>query len=145
MRTLCECGCGLPAPIADFSLASKGWVRGRPKRFIHGHNPGNAKHRRCGTPEYRSFLHARQRCNNPKDTKYPDYGGRGIEFRFTSFDQFFAELGPRPDGMTLDRINNDGHYEPGNVRWATGSQQIRNRRARIAPAVWALQPKGAVI
>jgi hypothetical protein len=59
---------------------------------------------------------------------YTNYGGRGIQFLFDSFEQFYAEIGPRPAGLTLDRIHNDGHYEPGNVRWATRSEQNRNRR-----------------
>jgi hypothetical protein len=71
---------------------------------------------------------ARQRATNPRNERWPDYGGRGIEFRFTSFEHFFSELGPRPLGKTLDRINVNGHYEPGNVRWATPSEQQFNRR-----------------
>lgn len=83
------------------------------------------------TPEYRSHAHAKGRCNNPNDTKYADYGARGIKFLFASFEQFFAELGPRPNGKTLDRYpNNEGHYEPGNVRWATPLEQAQNRRNR---------------
>lgn len=54
------------------------------------------------TPEYQAYRHAIDRCNNERSTKYPDYGGRGIEFRFTSFEEFLAELGPRPDGKSLD-------------------------------------------
>lgn len=55
---------------------------------------------------------------------------RDVEFRFASFDQFFEHLGPRPDGCTLDRINPLGHYEIGNVRWATKAEQIANRLPR---------------
>jgi len=80
--------------------------------------------------EYSSFDHAKSRCNNPRATSYADYGGRGIEFLFTSFAQFFTEIGFRPPGTTLDRIDNDGNYEPGNVRWSTPSQQKRNQRLR---------------
>lgn len=80
--------------------------------------------------EYNTYLRAKGRCTNPRQPDYSRYGGRGIEFRFTSFEQFFTELGRRPPGLSLDRINNDGHYEPGNVRWATRSQQVRNQRPR---------------
>ena len=83
------------------------------------------------TPEYRAFSAAKYRCNNPCVPGYKDYGGRGVRFLFASFEEFYAELGPRPGaGYSVDRINNDGNYEPGNVRWATWSQQIRNQRRR---------------
>jgi hypothetical protein len=78
-------------------------------------------------PEQIAFRDALRRCTNPNVDNYKDYGGRGIKFLFTSFEQFFAEIGPRPEGMTLDRIDNDGNYEPGNVRWATRSQQRQNQ------------------
>jgi hypothetical protein len=89
---------------------------------------------RKGTPEYQAYYHALNRCNNPKDENYPDYGGRGIKFLFTSFEQFFAELGSKPShGHSLDRIRNDGHYEPGNVHWATGKEQRANQRPHRPP------------
>ena len=86
-------------------------------------------HGRSRSPEYRSFRNAQRRCSDPTHLSWKYYGGRGIEFRFTSFEQFFAELGQRPAGMTLDRIDSAGHYEPGNVRWASPSQQNDNRRS----------------
>jgi hypothetical protein len=82
-----------------------------------------------GTVEYHAYIGARSRCRNPKNDSYDKYGGRGIEFRFSSFEQFFAELGPRPGPeYSVDRIDNEGHYEMGNVRWATLSEQNLNRR-----------------
>src|SRR2546429_181103 len=64
------------------------------------------------TPAYQAYENAIQRCTNPKNQAFKDYGGRGIKFLFQSFDQFFAEIGPRPSrSYTLDRINNNGHYE----------------------------------
>ena len=83
------------------------------------------------TPEWTSFHGAKKRCNPKFSHKHPDYSGRGIEFRFKSFEEFYAEVGPRPEpkfDYSLERIDNNGHYEKGNVRWATKVQQARNRR-----------------
>jgi hypothetical protein len=83
------------------------------------------------TPEWNSYHGAKKRCN-PKFIKdWPDYSGRGIEFRFKNFEEFYAEVGPRPEpkfDYSLERIDNNGHYEKGNVCWATKKQQARNRR-----------------
>lgn len=81
--------------------------------------------------EYRAYGQAKQRCTNPKNPAYRNYGGRGIEFRFTSFEEWIKELGLKPGpAYSVDRINNDGHYEKGNVRWATEKQQQENKRSR---------------
>lgn len=80
-------------------------------------------------PEHNSYVGARSRCTKPTNENYKNYGGRGIEFRFTSFEHFLNHIGFKPSPLhTLDRINVDGHYEPGNVRWATQIEQNRNRR-----------------
>lgn len=82
------------------------------------------------TPEYGVWCGMRNRCRNPKNKDFPRYGGRGIKVceRWESFKNFLADMGQVPaPGLTIDRINNDGNYEPGNCRWATRLQQVLNR------------------
>jgi hypothetical protein len=79
--------------------------------------------------EYGAYRAAKQRCLNPNNQFWADYGGRGIEFRFQSFEEFIEHIGLKPSSdLELDRIDNDGHYEVGNVRWASHSTQMANRR-----------------
>jgi hypothetical protein len=78
-----------------------------------------------------SWQALKQRCTNPNNPHWDNYGGRGIEVRFASFEEFYAEVGERPPGLTIDRIDNDGHYERGNLRWATRSEQQLNRRNAV--------------
>lgn len=84
----------------------------------------------CHKPEYKIWAGMLQRCRNRKSPTWKHYGGRGIRVRFKSFQEFFAEVGPRPSSKhSIDRFpNNDRHYEPGNVRWATAKQQASNKR-----------------
>jgi hypothetical protein len=88
----------------------------------------NTNGTRVSIPEYKSFDHARGRCNNPNHIKFPTYGAKGIEFKFTNFSEWWNELGKKPtSGHTVDRIDGKGHYEVGNVRWATKLEQANNR------------------
>lgn len=74
----------------------------------------------------------RERCQNPNHVHHYRYGGRGISVceRWQSFANFLADMGERPEGLTLDRIDNDGNYERGNCRWATKDEQTANRKRR---------------
>ncbi len=109
-------------------------------------------HGATGTPEYRAWSGLRGRCCCPSNRAFPNYGGRGIkvcERWLHSFENFLADLGPKPTPLhSIDRIDNDGNYEPGNVRWATRTQQQRNTRmcrivefngVRQTAAEWAEQ------
>jgi hypothetical protein len=94
-------------------------------------------HGAISSPEYQSWRAMKSRCLNPKATGYKAYGARGVAIcdRWrTDFAAFLADMGPRPDGHSLDRIDNDGNYEPGNCRWATPKQQAANRRQ--VPKSW---------
>jgi len=93
--------------------------------YRHGHAAGGK------TRTYQSWLDMVKRCTNPKTQYFARYGGRGIrvcERWLHSFPNFLEDMGENPPGTTLDRHpNNDGNYEPGNTRWATGDQQMNNR------------------
>ena len=81
-----------------------------------------------------TWYNMKKRCLDPKGLQYPDYGGRGIAVcaRWMDFAAFAADMGERPDpSFTLDRVNNDGNYEPGNCRWATIDEQMYNRRSTL--------------
>jgi hypothetical protein len=91
----------------------------------------NKKHGLTDTIEHRAWARIRRRCNSPTYHNYPDYGGRGIKVceRWDSFENFLADMGPKPTPKhTIERVNNDGNYEPSNCKWATQLEQNRNRR-----------------
>lgn len=138
----CQCDCGQMVRVIGSNLKSgKNKSCGCLKRentpimsFKHGHATGGVI-----SPEYMSWQHMRNRCNNPNDVGYARYGGRGIKVCGkwnTSFEAFFADVGPKPSKKhSLGRIDNNGNYEPGNVAWETPIQQggnnSRNRNFTI--------------
>lgn len=92
------------------------------------------KHGLSNTTEYHTWNDMRRRCFNPKHPHFKYYGGRGItacEEWANDFLAFLADMGKRPEGMELDREDNDGNYEPSNCRWTTREKQNENRRATI--------------
>ena len=95
-----------------------------------GHAPTNFRHGYYQTRTYRSWIEMRRRCKATHRDNSPDYSGRGIQVcaRWDSFQAFLADVGERPKGHTLDRINGSQDYEPRNVRWATPVIQSRNTR-----------------
>lgn len=131
----CRCDCGKTTTASGKllrigSTKSCGCLRawmlksGR-NRLTHGHSKGGKM-----SKEYKSWVDAKQRCFRKKATSYKYYGQRGItmcERWKNSFELFLADMGICPAGLELDRINNNGHYEPGNCRWATKKVQQNNK------------------
>jgi len=132
---MCRCDCGETVAVRGAHLRGGSVVscgcfhneQASRTHTKHGHSACPSRGGRASS-EYDSYSSAKARCTNPSDKSYPDYGGRGILFLFPNFQAFLADLGGRPTGLSLDRINNDGHYQVGNVRWATWSQQRLNSR-----------------
>ena len=130
----CRCACG-----HERAVRGTGLTRGRSKSCGCDKRWRMTcrltKHGRARSSLYRIRQYMLQRCYNPKHTNYRDYGGRGIKVcdRWReSFENFLADVGERPSPKhSLDRIKNDGDYEPGNCRWATRKEQHRNMRSNI--------------
>lgn len=122
----CRCDCGVIKNIRWSHILghtkSCGCLR-RGKHLTHGGS---------SSPEYSVWLNMRRRCNNPRQHAFQHYGGRGIKIcqRWDDFGNFFTDMGTRPKGYSLDRIDVEGNYEPSNCRWTSQAIQVRNIRPR---------------
>lgn len=126
---VCQCECG----SAPKKVRLDGLTRGAVVSCGCFHAEVSTTHGLTGDPVYGRWSKMIRRCTDPTNAAYPDYGGRGITVcdRWRDPAKFHADMSPTyEDGLELDRIDNDGHYEPGNVRWATRSQNADNRRTR---------------
>lgn len=126
----CRCSCGDERDIQSASLRSGGTTMCKPCR-----SKRLETHAMSRTTEYKVWLGIKQRCLNPRNSSWLNYGGRGVTISPIfkgSFEAFLAEIGPRPTrGHTVDRIDNQCGYEPGNIRWSTAQEQALNTRRNV--------------
>jgi hypothetical protein len=126
-RYYCKCSCGTEKDVCGVSLR-----RGLSLRCAKCKHRNKIKHGMAHTKIYASWCAMIKRCNNPNATQYKDYGGRGIKVcdRWLKFDNFYEDMGDRPKGFQIDRIDNDLGYSKENCQWVTPKENSNNRRKR---------------
>jgi len=130
----CRCQCGTERIVLGTNLQqglSKScgcYQKENPGHFKHGHTKKN-----YATSTYYIWAEMIQRCFTPTHKRFNDYGGRGITVcnRWRDFQNFLSDMGEKPESKSLDRMDNNGNYEPGNCRWATKDEQINNTRQNV--------------
>lgn len=125
----CVCDCGTIKSIRGYDLAGGKVISCGCKRTESFHSL-ITKHGRSSSRTYESWQNMHQRCSNPNNPNYPYYGALGVSVceRWSEFQNFLEDMGERPEGLTLDRVDPCGNYEPSNCRWASRLEQSRNQR-----------------
>lgn len=126
----CVCECGVEKLVDSYCL-TKGLSKSCGCKAGQAISKSKTKHGMVGTPTYNTWVKMKERCTNPNDKRYSDWGGRGIKVCdrwLDSFENFLEDMGEKPEGLSLDRIDNNGDYEPNNCRWADNSIQKFNSR-----------------
>lgn len=129
---LCRCDCGARASVSGERLRN-GRTRSCGCLRVEMRGTQTLTHGMSKSPTWNCWQRMRRRCYDPNSIQYPYYGGRGITVceRWEKFENFLEDMGEVPPGMSIDRIDNDKGYEPGNVRWATKTEQARNKRSNV--------------